>query len=396
MELLQADDRKNDHVNNRTDDGNWDHVTYSADVENDNITNMATQVINPVDNQQNSVCSDNCCCGDSNCPTENEQCEIQSRKKVFERRFVAAFMAKRKKYRKTLEEYGGSACVTDTEQSMEGPFETSFNDDVEIVLSENKRNVSVVCGKRTHYSISGLFLHIYHILRRTKASRISSKLQYISEHDVMETLRHVASQLSSAYEYQILMVSDEGQVRKMADHAVSCIISYLKGKQSHFHTGSLLQAVIEITPKIHFSEETHLKTRTLPSSDTNCKNPRNAVWKVQDVFKQPGLRVYQQESGSYKFYGCFTPFGMKCNPQKYGFRDPLYEWDEGKSTYTMVYRDQVTCHDSHKRELPALQNDPRYTYKPYSAKEQSFALHSSRTETDNLEIQNGDDNKNIL
>lgn len=378
MELLQAYERKDDHVVNQADDGNHDQVIDVSDVINDNIINADTQIKELVDSQQISVSTDNCGCG-SNWPIENEHhLEIQSRKRIFERRFIASFMSKRKKYRKTLEEYGGSACVTDPEQSLDGAFDTSFNEEVEIIISENKNKASVVCGKRTHYSISGLFLHIYHILRRTKASRISSKLQYISEHDVMETLSHVASQLSSAYEYQIMMVSDEGQVRKMADHAVSCIISYLKGKQSQFLTGSLLQAVIETTPKMHFSDETHLKTRILPLTYTNSKNQRNAKWKVQNVFKQPGLRVYQQESRSYKFYGCFTPFGMKCKPLRYGFRDPLYEWDEDKATYTMVYRDQVTCHDSHKRELPVLENNPHYTYITYSAMEQSLSLRNTK------------------
>jgi hypothetical protein len=93
-----------------------------------------------------------------------------------------------------------------------------------MIVSEKKRKINSVCRMKGIYSITRLFKQIYHIVRRARASRIESKLLDISTHDIMESLNDIGSELSIAYEYQIVLLISEQEVRQLADLAVSCTI----------------------------------------------------------------------------------------------------------------------------------------------------------------------------
>jgi hypothetical protein len=59
-------------------------------------------------------------------------------------------------------------------------FSATFEDEVDMIVSEKKRKINSVCRMKGIYSITRLFKQIYHIVRRARASRIESKLLDIS------------------------------------------------------------------------------------------------------------------------------------------------------------------------------------------------------------------------
>ena len=65
-------------------------------------------------------------------------------------------------------------------------------------------------------------------------------------------------------------------------------------------------------------------------------------------FPQPDTEGTLQH---YKFYGCFTPYGAKCQPSIYGFRGPLHVWDDNEGKYTLVYNDRVTVNLADCKEI---------------------------------------------
>lgn len=257
-----------------------------------------------------------------------------------------------------LKEHGINIQSGDSDYSI--CFDKTFEEEIEMVVSESRETLTTSCRKGGHYSISGLFRQIYRAVRRTKASRIMYKLQEISDADMRETIDAVARELSIGYEYQIAMVTDQDDIYKMADYAVLCVMCYLKSTESTFETSSILQAVLECTPKHVSVGDAIVKTRIIKTDTVRRKHSQK--WKIKEVFKEPGLRV--QDAGGYKFYGCFTPFGCQCRPKKYGYRAPLHVWAEDIRAYRMLNNDRISCHSSHDGEIAESANDIHQQYKP--------------------------------
>ncbi|XP_060069411.1 uncharacterized protein LOC132549489 [Ylistrum balloti] len=322
--------------------------------------------------------------------------EVIARQTNFRKRFTAKFFAKHRKYKVILREYGINIQPGNSDYSI--CFDKTFEEEIEMVVSESRGDFAKSCRKSGRYSIRSLFRQIVHAVRRTKASRIMYKLQGISENDIRETLDAVSTELSIGYEYQLAMLSDEKDVHKMADYAILCVFSYLKTAESSFETSNILQAVIESSPKHKSEGEAVIKTRIVKTD--SLKRKHSQKWRIQEIFKQPGLRVKENE-GQYIYFGCFTPFGCLCRPKKYGYRAPLHVWDEDKRDYRMLHNDQISCHSSHCKQIMDNKDDIHQQYKPetccchvvgeVSNQHNGSTKHSEDTEVEEGEIMCGID-----
>ncbi|KAL3841745.1 hypothetical protein ACJMK2_019848 [Sinanodonta woodiana] len=74
--------------------------------------------------------------------------------------------------------------------------------------------------------------------------------------------------------------------------------------------------------------------------------------------------VKSKQNNQLEFYGCFTPWGFRCQPHIYGFRGPLHVMDEDTGTYTMIYNDLVSTEPSHGRRITYDPNNPHQAYIP--------------------------------
>jgi len=294
--------------------------------------------------------------------------EVIERQKLFKCRFMTKFLSKHQIYRNILKEYGINVTHDISDYSVN--FDKSFEDEIEIVVSENRGGFLRSCSKANRYSIGGLFRQVYHAVRKTKSSRIMHKLQDVTDDDLKETLEAVSAELVVAFEYQIVMLKDGNDVLKMAEYAVLCIFSYLNSKDSCFQASSILQSVLEISTKQSYPRDQIVKTR-ITKTDSIRRN-YSKRWKIKDIFKQPGIRLKCDQSESpcnddvieYKYFGCFTPFGCICRPEKYGFRTPIHVWDDETREYRMLDNDRISCHQSHEREIPFSELNIHQQYKP--------------------------------
>ena len=252
----------------------------------------------------------------------------------------------------------------------------TFDEEVEMMVNEKRRDLFKSCGKPNTYNISGVFRQIYQAVRKTKASRIMFKIQDITELDIRDIIETVAKELSCAYEYQLGMLKDANDVEKIADYCVLCMFTYLKTNESVFHPCSLLKAVLEVSPKHKNIGDQVIKTRIVKVD--SLKRKHSQQWRIQGIIKEPGLRTCsitrhsgvdpEQETGSKEihFYGCFTPYGCSCRPDKYGFRSALHVWDESSKRYAMIENDAISCHGN-KTEIDFKDNNVHQSYQPRSS-----------------------------
>ncbi|XP_063407140.1 uncharacterized protein LOC134690908 [Mytilus trossulus] len=286
--------------------------------------------------------------------------EIDHTRNVFVTRFVARFVQKHRKYAKLLQENGASLPEAFSNCSVN--FCATFEDEVDMIVSEKRNKINNACRMKGAYSIKGLFRQIYQIVRRARASRIESKLLDIPNHDILETLRDIASELGFAYEYQIAMLKTEAEVRLLADHAVSCTMNFLKQSDATLNRCHILEAVTDVSPKKSLSRAEKVQTRIQKTN--NVKVTKTQKWRLSEILKQPGLRIPDTDGIGYNFLGCFTPYGSLCRPDKYGFRGPLHVWDENTSGYALLYNDKVSCNSVHRREIERDITDIHQNYQP--------------------------------
>ncbi|KAK3604622.1 hypothetical protein CHS0354_028980 [Potamilus streckersoni] len=74
--------------------------------------------------------------------------------------------------------------------------------------------------------------------------------------------------------------------------------------------------------------------------------------------------VKSKQNNQLEFYGCFTPWGFRCQPHIYGFRGPLHVMDEETGKYKMIYNDLVSTEPSHGRRITYDPNNPHQAYVP--------------------------------
>ena len=84
------------------------------------------------------------------------------------------------------------------------------------------------------------------------------------------------------------------------------------------------------------------------------------------------INIDIEREQSYKFYGCFTPFGAKCRPDVYGFRSPLHVWNEDERKFTFVFNDRVTVENSRARQIPVEEGNIHQAYCPKTSCEHSL------------------------
>lgn len=288
--------------------------------------------------------------------------ETERAKDIFATRYIARFIQKHRKYRKLLKEHGANLSTGISNSSVN--FCASFEDEVEMIVSEKRNKIKHACKIKGLYNVKGLFRQIYKIVRRARASRIECKLLDISTHEMIDSLKDIGVELAVAYEYQITMLISETDVRSLADHAVSCSMNYLKDSDATFNRCAILEAITDVEPKKSFSRAEKVATRI--EKHDHVKGTRQQKWRLSEIFKQPGLRVPNDDGIDYTFYGCFTPYGSLCRPDKYGFRGPLHVWCDKTSRYDLLYNDKVSCNSVHKREIERDDSCVHQSYKPFT------------------------------
>lgn len=279
---------------------------------------------------------------------------------VFQERLVFTFNRKKAKYQRILSELGVNA------KSHCGETDHDEEEDVEMIIGEPFSKARCI---RNSFRFGGSvnfrsFLRgLRNVIRRRKAIRITRPLDSIPKEDFDCELQAVASELSIAYEYQLAMLADDAEVNAVADHAVRCMMKYLKEAGAVFNPTNLLQAVIEekprCTPKYYNKE---LRTRIVKKDNLGLQVDQR--WRLHDVLKQPGVRTIDMESGQYQDFGCFTPFGFSCRPDKYGFRGPLHIWNEKEVKYTLVPNDMTSCESSKRRKITYNPRNIHHSYEP--------------------------------
>lgn len=290
-------------------------------------------------------------------PSEAEVAKVTE---VFRERLVYTFNRKKAKYQRILSELGVNA------QSHCDDIEDDCEDATEMIVSEYYPKGRIIRNSfrfGEDYSFRRLLRGMYNSFVRKKAMRITRPLDNIPKEDYDSVLHAASSELSVAYEYQLAMLADETQVNLVADHAVRCMIKYLKSEESVFNPTELLQAVIEDTPRCsikYFDRE--LKTKIVKTDNFGMRVDQK--WRLYDILKQPGIRIINIETGSYQYFGCFTPFGFSCRPNKYGFRGPLHVWNETEKKYTLIPNDMTSCVSSKRREITFNLKNVHHSYNP--------------------------------
>ena len=174
--------------------------------------------------------------------------EVNQRQAVFSTTLVRQFMKKLRKYQNLMLKHGVN--VTDSGYGTDLHTSKSFDDDIELVLHENSTAMDSCSSFWTfgaQASVLRLFQWVYRIVRRTKATRILCHLDTVPENEIESTIIEVAKELCVAFEYQLMMLYNDTEVMKLADHGVSCLMTYLNSCGSEFTCSSLLLAVLEVS-----------------------------------------------------------------------------------------------------------------------------------------------------
>lgn len=288
------------------------------------------------------------------------EAEVAKVIELFQERLVLTFNRKKTKYQRILSELGVNA------KPHCGEADHEDEEDMEMIIGETYSKARCI---RNSFRFGGSinfrrFLRgLHNVIRRRKAIRITRPLDSIQKEDFDCELQAVASELSIAYEYQLAMLADAAEVNAVADHAVRCMMRYLKDTDAVFNPTNLLQAVIEENPRCtlkYYNKE--LRTRIVKTD--NLRLQVDQRWRLHDVLKQPGVRVIDMESGQYQYFGCFTPFGFSCRPDKYGFRGPLHIWNENEGKYTLVPNDMTSCESSKRRKITYNPKNIHHSYEP--------------------------------
>lgn len=288
------------------------------------------------------------------------EAEVAKVIEVFQERLVFTFNRKKSKYQQILSELGVNA------KSHCGETDHDDEEDMEMIIGETYSKARCI---RNSFRFGGsinfrrLLRGLHNVIRRRKAIRITRPLDSIQKEDFDCELQAVASELSIAYEYQLAMLADDAEVSSVADHAVRCMIKYLKEADAVFNPTNLLQAVIEEKPRCtlkYYNKE--LRTRIVKTDNLGLQVDQR--WRLHDILKQPGVRAIDMESGQYQYFGCFTPFGFSCRPDKYGFRGPLHIWNEKEGKYTLVPNDMTSCESSKRRKITYNSKNIHHSYEP--------------------------------
>lgn len=174
--------------------------------------------------------------------------EVEQRQTVFCTALVRQFLKKLQKYQNLM--IRQKVNVTDSGYGSSLHTSKSFDDDIELVLQENSASSSYCKSFWTlgaQASVLRLFQWVYKMVQRTKAARILQHLDAVPDNDIESTIIEVAKELSVAFEYQLMMLYSNAEVIKLADHAVSCLLTYLNSYDSEFTCSSLLQATLEVS-----------------------------------------------------------------------------------------------------------------------------------------------------
>ncbi|CAH1788222.1 unnamed protein product [Owenia fusiformis] len=205
--------------------------------------------------------------------------------------------------------------------------------------------------------------YAYYWLRRVCQRgriRVIQKLSKLTNEDVELIVEDVACELSIVFEYQLGMISGRTHVQMLAEHAVDCIFTYLRRNDSELTRNDLLYAVLTVLPKKRNKSKFVLHTKF--DQNENCKYK----WRLHHVLKYPGLRVQDssQPLVKCKFYRCYTPWGQKCKPQIYGYRAPMYNWNEHDKVFELCSVDKTTMAQGGRTRVDFSSMDPHQQFIP--------------------------------
>ncbi|KAL5019524.1 hypothetical protein ScPMuIL_002416 [Solemya velum] len=233
------------------------------------------------------------------------------------------------------------------------------DEDVALVYKDYQSDFKFKVAKTHRFKIGMIFRWILQIVKFTKASRVISKIRDLPEPTIDAILTEVSKELSIAFEYQLAMLAKKDDVYKLADHVIMIIFLYLKDRQSCFTTKKCLEAVIEIKGN---------ELRSPMAGMARVPTLFSYQWKIDSIFKKPGLRMKiteeQDSDKMYRFYGCFTPWGCSCKPNKYGFRSLIHVFDDEEKRHALLYIDQVSTNSTRNTEIPFWPENIHQTYRP--------------------------------
>ncbi|XP_074650910.1 uncharacterized protein LOC141905782 [Tubulanus polymorphus] len=181
-----------------------------------------------------------------------------------------------------------------------------------------------------------------------------SKLSRIGMRDLKSVIQEVATELAIVYEYQVVMIANVSDVDTLAEYVVDCMFNSLKKPDVNFCRNDMFHAVMEANARV---KKKYVSTRLKTTS-----------WNVSKIFKCPGLRLEEpgsSEETKYKFYQCFSPYGHACKPHKYGFRNPMYDWNDRRRCFELIFQDQATYHHRVNAEIPFSFQNVHQLYRPY-------------------------------
>lgn len=221
-------------------------------------------------------------------------------------------------------------------------FSDNFLDQVDMQQIERNENDLIIVDKTTKMCKSSV---IDSEDRSAKTDAPSNKQGSIHEDDIDGSIKlsiHdkkgiVSTKMCNTYDYNDLQLCNKNVA--IDDTITSCIPNNVQDLHSD-----------ETDKQIKFS-------------NTICSNISSPE-QIRENVADEKLNNVNIDEKSYRFYGCFTPYGAKCRPSIYGYRGPLHVWNETERRYTLIYNDTVTVRSSHQREIPQNTEDFHQSYVP--------------------------------
>ena len=205
---------------------------------------------------------------------------------------------------------------------------------------------------------------LFHGIRHVRKDKISDlDLWTTLARDLVTCVAvEAANDISRMFEYQIVLLAGDSAVRVLADHAAACVLDYIKQYSSFLDRNTAVRGVVHGKPS---------QTLTgAPKYLSVILGNRELKWDVRDVLKRPGLRkeLLLYTSTLEESDGLYSPWTYHTNnnsdPQLYGYRNVMLEWDWVNKTYR-VNADDLESFGEDISDPISYPDDFHRMYSPY-------------------------------
>lgn len=160
----------------------------------------------------------------------------------------------------------------------------------------------------------------------TESEEQSKLLIQIGEETVYKTIEETAHEITRIFEYQIGMLKNPIEAKKLAQYSVEKIFTQSESDRSHQTIPLSQEGLIEALLK---TERRSLVSRI---SETFSASPlletqTGELWKSDEIFTLVGLR--QELPGGGYDYKVLPSMGTP----KYGYRGPIFDWNDATKTF---------------------------------------------------------------